>query len=111
MMRLPRLNEGRHREASRLVRAGVRIGGPSQRDPWDPRPVGYSPEPFPGASMRGWAQVSACPLRLPEPGIRAQLPHLLEAVACEAIGVREMANGETVSIGWRMLQRHKTSMR
>src|SRR5262245_14430484 len=40
IMRAPRLNEGRHREASRWLRAGGCIEGPAHPDPWDPRPVG-----------------------------------------------------------------------
>ncbi len=59
-----------------MVRAGGRIGHPGRnREPQDPRPVGYSPEPFLGSLMWRWAQLPDCPPDYPEPGKCAQLPH------------------------------------
>jgi hypothetical protein len=75
-----------------MVRAGGRIGHPGRnREPQDPRPVGYSPEPFLGSPLRRWAQVSACPLNCPsQASAPSSLIQTLEAAACEAVCAGEV---------------------
>jgi hypothetical protein len=102
ILRSPRLNEGRHREASRLVRGGGRNEGPAAagtqciRGGWVTR-RSRSLEPRGGAGRRCQTAPG-----LPEPGMCAQLPlfsQTLEAEACGAACIGEVVSSEVVS--WR----------